>query len=66
MLQEEKENVAEDTNDYADVNVEANKVYGNKKNIVVTMKYEKKTLEYQKTMNVEIENISSEKQQSTE
>ena len=38
LLQEEEENVAEDTNDDADVNIEANKVDGNNKNMVVTMK----------------------------
>ena len=38
LLQEEEWNVAEDTNDDADVNVEANKVNDTKKYMVVTMK----------------------------
>ena len=59
VLLQEKENVSEDTNDDADVNTEANKINDNIKDIVVKFTEEKKTLEYQETMNVDIENISS-------
>ena len=62
LLQEEEENVSEETNDDSDVNAEANKVGDNKKDVVFTMKEEKNTLEYQETMNVYIEIISSKKQ----
>ena len=62
LLQEEDENLAEETNDDADVNVEANNLDDNNKDMVVTMKEEKKTLEHQETMNVDIGNIASKKQ----
>ena len=38
LLQEEEENVAEETNDDADVNEEANKINDKKKYMVITMK----------------------------
>ena len=38
LLQEEEENVAEETNDYADVNAEANKVNDNNNDMVFKMK----------------------------
>ena len=57
LLQEEEENVAEETNDDADVNVEANKINDKKKYMVITMKEEKNILKYQETMNVEIEKL---------
>ena len=44
LLQEEEENVAEDTNDDADVNSESNKLDYNKKDMFVTMNEEKKNL----------------------
>ena len=44
LLQEEEENVAEKTNDDADVNVESNKVNDKNKYMVVKMKEERKTL----------------------
>ena len=47
LLQEEEENVAEDTNDDADVNVESNKSLDKNRYIVVTMKEERKTLDHQ-------------------
>ena len=47
LLQEEEENVAEETNDDTDVKAEANKFNDNKKDMVVTMKEERKTLEHQ-------------------
>ena len=62
LLHEERENVAEDTNDDSDVNSEANKVDDNNKYMVVTMKEYKKTSEHKKTMNVDIRRISSKNQ----
>ena len=47
LLQQKEENVAEEANDDADVNIEANKVDDNKKDMVVTIEEEKKTLKYQ-------------------
>ena len=44
LLQEEEESVSEETNDDANVNTEANKVNDNKKDLVITMKEENKTL----------------------
>ena len=38
LLQEEEENVADETNDYACVNAEANKVDDKKKNMFVKIK----------------------------
>ena len=43
LLQEEEENISEDTSDDADVNTEANIVNNNKKDLVVTMKEENNT-----------------------
>ena len=54
LLQEEEENVAEYTNDDADVNAEANKISDKNKDMVVTIREEKKTLKYKETMNVDI------------
>ena len=62
LLQEEEETVAEDTNDYADVNAEANEINDKKKYMVVKIEEENKTLGYQETMNVDIENIASKNQ----
>ena len=44
LLQEEKENSAEETNDDADVNAVANKANDKNKDMVVTTKEEKKTV----------------------
>ena len=44
------------------VNAEENNVNDENKYMVVTMKEQKKTLEYQETINLDIENISSLKQ----
>ena len=38
LLQQEEENVAEETNDYADVNLEENQINDKKKDTVVIMK----------------------------
>ena len=54
LLQQEEENVYEETNDDADVNTEANKVNDNKKDLVVKMKEHNKTLK----KNVDIEKIT--------
>ena len=62
LSQEEEYNVSEETNDYADVKSEANKINDKKKDIVVKMKEEIMTLEYQETMNIYIEKIASKKQ----
>ena len=61
LLQEEEENIAEETNYDAYVNVEANKVHDKNNDMVVTMKEEKNNLKYQETMNLDIENIFSKK-----
>ena len=60
---EEEENAAEQTYDNADENEEANEINIKNKDNVVTIKEEKKTLEYQKTMNLDIETIASANQQ---
>ena len=57
LLQEEEENVSEETNDDANVNTEANKVNDDKKDLVFTMKEENKTLKKK----LDIENIASKK-----
>ena len=57
LLQEKEENVAEETNDDADINEEANKINDNKKEIFVIMKEEKNTFKYQETINVDIESF---------
>ena len=44
LLHREEENVAEYTNGDSDVNAEANKVDDNKKDMVIKIKEEKKTL----------------------
>ena len=62
LLQEEEKNVAEETNDDADVNEEANEINGKKKDMVVTTKEEKNTLNYLETMSVDIKSIASIKQ----
>ena len=56
------ENVAEEANDDAAVNVEANKTDYKKKYVIVTIEEENNTFEYQETMNVDIENIAIKKQ----
>ena len=61
LMQQEEENVAEETTEDADVNAEANEVDDNNKDMVVTMKYDRKNLEYQEKMNVDIEKIASKK-----
>ena len=59
LLQEEWKNVAEETNDDADVNAKANKFLDKNKDVVVTMKEERNTLKYQESINVDIKNIAS-------
>ena len=59
LLQEEEENVAEETNEDADVNSKSNEINDKNKDMVVTIKKDKKALEYQETMNLDIENILS-------
>ena len=56
---EEEENVAEKTTYDADENVEANETIDKNKDKVVTIEEEKNTLEYQETMNLDIENMAS-------
>ena len=51
--------MAEEANDDADVNAEANEINDKNNSMVVTMKEKKNTLEYQETMTLDIENISS-------
>ena len=53
--------MAEETNYDADVNAESNKVNDNKKGMVLTIEKEKKTLECQETIHLDIENIASKK-----
>ena len=55
---EEEENSAKKTTDDADENAEENKIIHKNKDKVVTIEEEKKTFEYQETMNLDIENIS--------
>ena len=51
-------NLSEETNYDDDVNAEANEIDDKNKDMVVTMEEDNKTLEYQKTMNLDIENIA--------
>ena len=60
---EDKENAPEENNYDADENEESNEINDLKKSKVVTIEEEKKTLEYQETMNLDIENIDSTNQQ---
>ena len=55
-MQEEEENVYEETNDDADINAVSNKVDDNNEEIVVTIEEDNKTLKYQERMNADIEN----------
>ena len=57
MLQEEQEQEAEDADDDADLNAEANKIYKDNNDMVISMGEGQKTLECRETMNVEVENI---------
>ena len=57
LLQEEWKNVAEETNDDADVNAKANKFLDKNKDVVVTMKEERNTLKYQESINVDIKTL---------
>ena len=59
---EEEENASGNTNDNADENSEANEINDKNKDKIFTIEFENKTLEYQETMNVDIENISSKNQ----
>ena len=60
---EEEESVAEKTTDDAVENSEASEIIDKDKDKFVTIEEYKKTLEYQETMNLDIENISSLNQQ---
>ena len=51
---EEEDNTAKDTNDETDENAETNEINGKNKEKVFTTEEEKKTLEYQETMNLDI------------
>ena len=57
LLQEEEQNVAEETNDDTAVNTEANEINDKNKHMAVTIEEENKTLEYQETMNLDIGNL---------
>ena len=61
MLQEDEEQEAEEAKDDADVNAEANKCDEYNNNIIISMEAGQKTLEYQKTMKVDVENIAKNK-----
>ena len=58
ITQEEK-NTAKKTTDDADKNAEYNKIIHKEQEKVVTIEEERKALEYQKTINLDIENIAS-------
>ena len=64
MLQEEEKQEAEEANDDADVNIEANKIDKNNNATVVSIKEEQKTLEYQETMNADVENTANKKRKN--
>ena len=56
FLQEAKEQGSDEENDDADVNAESNKVDEDDKNMIISIEEEHNTLEYQKTMKVDVEN----------
>ena len=60
---EEEENTAKNTTYDADKNVEESERINKYKEKVVTIEEERKTLEYQETVNLDIENITSTSQQ---
>ena len=60
---EEGKNASKKTTDDADKNTGENEIIHKDKETVVTIEDEKKTLEYQETMNFDIENIASTGQQ---
>ena len=61
LLQETEEQEAEEGNDDSDVNTVANKIDKDNNGMIISMEKEQKTLEYQETMKVEVENISKNK-----
>ena len=56
---EEEKNTSKKTTDDADTNAEDNKNIHKNREIVVTIEEDRKTSEYQETMNLDIENIAS-------
>ena len=61
MLQWDEKKEAEESNDVADVNTESNKIDEDKNGMIISMEEEQKTLEYQETMKVDVENIAKNK-----
>ena len=66
MLQEAKEQEAEEANDDAYITEEANKIGEDNNDMIMSMEEEQKNLEYQETMKVYIENISKNKKTTRE
>ena len=63
VIQKKKKIAAKNTTDDADENSEENERIHNEKGKVVTIEEERKTLEYQETMDLDIEHIASTNQQ---
>ena len=57
MLQEYEEQEVEEANSYAGVNAEANKIDEENNDMIISMEGEQKTLEYQETIKLDVENI---------
>ena len=61
MLQEDEEQESEEANDDADANSEANNIDEDNNDMTIYTEEEKKTLEYQETMKVDVGNIAKNK-----
>ena len=59
LFQEEEEQESKEANYDANLNAEADEIYENNNDVFTSIEEDQKIIEYQETVNVDIENISS-------